>query len=467
MKERWMTSKGLSSTDVILRTNGCLLEDGRGNPVVLKGISMTGLEWDSPTLNGVTDDSFQNMIKWGANVVRVPFRYDYIVNADGSNIVDVDQCMVGCLDNIIEKALKNGMYVILDHHVIRGHIQWQGYVALLALLRRYQDYGMVMYEIYNEPMVDKTLGCQSYFQETFCNPKLPSLLCTSVVSVITNLRKAVVASPILIVSGLNFSSSWAFLNPDLVNDEGKPFCDRTIQSLLSAGVSSSSTSPNIMLSVHPYGVMNALPQFYVLNQCIPIPSSSMDNTEMTEMTETTKKINEEIQNAPGNGIQIGLKLSNYYNGMTNDDLYAWNPTNDVSMKTYQVVNGCKTLLYSPSDLEIISTRMENNFGWILTKNIAPLIFTEFGNLDVVSFLVNQQFTDIILQYVNSNNKTRKGSCHYTAWAWVDNIMSYQSLLQDCINYQPLLQQTNKDPVMLPCGTYPSYAQQIYNDLMNK
>ena len=458
LKEEWMKSKGLSPNQVILQTKGCILEDGNGNPVILKGVSMTGLEWSPPTLIGVTEESFLNMKRWGANVVRVPFRYDFIVNADGSNIMETNKCVVGCLDGIIEKAMQHGMYVILDNHNIEGNINRWGYNALLALLRRYQDYGMVMYEIFNEPKTSKELGCQSYFLDTYCDPEIPTQLCLSVVSVITNLRKAVVVSPILILSGLNYNFTWAFMNPDLVNDQGKPFCDYSIQTLLSAGSSFSSSSPNIMLSVHPYSRMNALQQFYLSDTCIAIPSSSPNPTELT------LKTNEIIQNLPGNGITIEVKVPNLYNGMTNQEVYEWKWTNSLNLKTYQEVNGCKTLLYSSSELENLSSRMETSFGWLVTKNIAPLIFTEFGNLEVISFLVNQQFTDIILQYVNSKNKTRKGSCHYTAWAWIDNIMSYQSLLQDCINFQPLLHQTSKDPVMIPCGNYPSYAQQVYNDL---
>jgi hypothetical protein len=173
-----------------------------------------------------------------------------------------------------------------------------------------------------------------------------------------------------------------------------------------------------------------------------------------------------VKNAPENTLKIQYKGTNYYNGIgsvSNDELYQGWP-NELSMNTFQDVDGCKTLLYSPEDIEKIYSAYDLNFGWLISKNIAPIVFTEFGNLDCISVITNQQFIKIILDYINSKNKEKYGSAHYTAWAWIDSYISYQSLLNDCIEFKPLRAQINKDPIIIPCGPYPSIAQQVFNDL---
>ena len=453
LKMEWMKKKGLDSNQVILQTNGCILQDGRGTPVVLKGISMTGLEWEYPTLVGATDSSFESMKKWGANVVRVPFTRRYIVNSDGSTITDQQKSIIGCLDDIIEKAMKYGMYIILDNHQIGSSTTWWDYYALTALVQRYQNYGMVMFEIYNEQNIDSSYGCKSYFNN-ISNTNL------SIVNIISSLRLSVTTSPILIIPGLDYSSIWTFLNADILNKEGKPFCEEgSVETILSAGKSVHSSSPNIMFAVHPYSLSSIGSPITGCNKCIEIsPSSTLQNTKLTY---------EIVSNAPQNTLAMLYKGTNYYKeiggNVTNTDLYqGW--TNEISVNTFQEVDGCKTLLYNSSDIEKINSAYDFNFGWLISKNIAPVIFTEFGNLECISFITNQQFIKIILDYIHSKNKQKNGSCHYTAWAWIDSYINYQSLLHDCIEFKPLTEQMNKDPIIIPCGPYPSLAQQVFNDL---
>lgn len=95
-----------------LHVEGSKLVDQNNNEVQLRGVSTHGLAWYPQY---VTNDCFATLKSFGANVVRLAM-YTY---ESGGYCTDGDRQQLETLvQNGVQYALNNDMYVIIDWHVL-------------------------------------------------------------------------------------------------------------------------------------------------------------------------------------------------------------------------------------------------------------------------------------------------------------------------------------------------------------
>lgn len=138
-------------------------------PVRLRGINRSGLEYvassgaDVLAAAGICAGEFDEILSWGANLVRVPFNQSHAL---GRREIDSDTYLKA-LDQVIELARTRAIYTLLDLQWLdssspRGDIAGRtNFVAPLPdadslqvwsqLACRYRDDTSVLYDIFNEP----------------------------------------------------------------------------------------------------------------------------------------------------------------------------------------------------------------------------------------------------------------------------------------------------------------------------
>jgi len=136
-----------------LAVAGSRIVEPSGRTVLLRGVNRSGLEYSqTPIPQGEIGVITQD---WGANVIRLPFNQDWVLNAEG---------YLSLLDDVIARAAEGGAYTLLD-------LQWldaerpfgpdRQFVAPLpnpdsvrlwtTLARRYRDNPAVLFDLFNEP----------------------------------------------------------------------------------------------------------------------------------------------------------------------------------------------------------------------------------------------------------------------------------------------------------------------------
>lgn len=132
----------------VLSTERNRIVDEDGNPVILHGVNRSGLEYDNPGGNQMSEEEFAYMIEeWKCNIIRIPFNQDWVTN-DAGYLMKLDQ--------IVDWITYRDTYVILD-------LQWQSVAANIPpipdtaaidmwaeLATRYKDNPGVLYDIHNE-----------------------------------------------------------------------------------------------------------------------------------------------------------------------------------------------------------------------------------------------------------------------------------------------------------------------------
>ena len=135
---------GAVSQNGFLSVKGTSLVNQDGNTLVLHGVSLGWHNWWPRFYN-------ENTISW----LKTNWKCDYIRAAIG---VDADQnCYIAnpisslnCLDTVVEAAIKNDMYVIVDWHASAVYTtQAQGFFQTVA--QKYGSNPNIIYEIFNEP----------------------------------------------------------------------------------------------------------------------------------------------------------------------------------------------------------------------------------------------------------------------------------------------------------------------------
>ncbi len=133
------------------------LVDEDGNAVQLTGVSSHGINW-FPEF--ITEDSIKTLRNdWGVNVIRLAmYTSDYNGYCVGGD--DNRQVLKDKIDEAVQAATDNDMYVIIDWHILNDKnpneyktdaIQFFG-----EMVRKYEDNENVIYEICNEPNGDTT-----------------------------------------------------------------------------------------------------------------------------------------------------------------------------------------------------------------------------------------------------------------------------------------------------------------------
>jgi len=99
-----------SSTFVTL--DGTTFRDQHQRELILNGINLIIKDANSGYLCGMTEEEFKQISGWGFNVVRLGILWDGLEPEPGV----YNDSMFRCLDERIQWARENGLYVILDMH---------------------------------------------------------------------------------------------------------------------------------------------------------------------------------------------------------------------------------------------------------------------------------------------------------------------------------------------------------------
>ena len=126
-----------------LKVQGIHLVDKNNQPVVLRGISFGWSNWYGKFYTGQTVDWLVS--DWKCTVVRAAMG----VEPDGAYISN-PQLQTELLTNVIEGAIKNDIYVIIDWH--SHNIRTPEAVDFFKkMATKYGKYPNIIYEIFNEP----------------------------------------------------------------------------------------------------------------------------------------------------------------------------------------------------------------------------------------------------------------------------------------------------------------------------
>ena len=179
----------------LLTTDGpdVLRADTR-EPVILRGVNRSGLEYAAPDQHGITAAEIDEICgHWGSRIIRLPFNQDWVLNRPG---------YLETLDQVIAWAAERGAYTLLD-------LQWLDVERKIAplpdlnspktwglLAERYKQNPAVLFDLYNEPH-DTTVEDWCYWA-----------------TLLTDTIRAVHPDALVFVGGLN----WAYDLRDVVID---------------------------------------------------------------------------------------------------------------------------------------------------------------------------------------------------------------------------------------------------------
>lgn len=137
-----------------LQVKGHQLCDQAGNPVVLRGFSLGWHNLWPRFYNAEAGGWLVN--EWDATVVRAAMG---IMLED--NYLENPEFALQCMTPVIEGAIKNDAYVIIDWHSHKPYTEEaKNFFAQMA--QRYGKYPNVIYELYNEPLEDKWEDLKTY-----------------------------------------------------------------------------------------------------------------------------------------------------------------------------------------------------------------------------------------------------------------------------------------------------------------
>ena len=129
-----------------LAVKGTHLVNQNGEAIMLYGVSYGWHNWWPRFYNEGTVSELTN--DWGVNVVRAAMGVEpekgYISNPEWS---------LEKIEAVINGAIKNGIYVIIDWHAHGMHTA-EARQFFSAMAEKYGEYPNVIYEIFNEPVRD-------------------------------------------------------------------------------------------------------------------------------------------------------------------------------------------------------------------------------------------------------------------------------------------------------------------------
>ena len=143
----WISSAvyaGIVSEHGQLKVQGIHLVDKNNQPVVLRGISFGWSNWYGKFYTGQTVDWLVS--DWKCTVVRAAMG----VEPDGAYLSN-PQLQTELATNVIEGAIKNDIYVIIDWHS-HGIRTQEAVDFFKKMATKYGNYPNIIYEIFNEPV---------------------------------------------------------------------------------------------------------------------------------------------------------------------------------------------------------------------------------------------------------------------------------------------------------------------------
>ena len=140
-----------------LQVNGTQLCDQQGRPVILRGVS---LGWHNLWPRFYNKKVVQTLKQdWHCTVVRAAMG---ILIED--NYLENPSYAMQCMTPVIESAIKQNVYVIIDWH--SHHMKTQEAKDFFGrMAQKYGKYPHVIYEIYNEPVEDTWKDLKQYATE--------------------------------------------------------------------------------------------------------------------------------------------------------------------------------------------------------------------------------------------------------------------------------------------------------------
>lgn len=140
-----------------LRVSGTTLVDAKSDTISLHGVSLGWHNWwprfyDSATVTWLKDD-------WKIKVVRAAIG----VEPDGAYLQNPEVAMQK-LYEVIDAAIANGVYVIVDWHAHHIHTS-EAKLFFQTVARKYHAHPNIIYEIYNEPMNTSWEEIKKYAEE--------------------------------------------------------------------------------------------------------------------------------------------------------------------------------------------------------------------------------------------------------------------------------------------------------------
>ena len=138
-----------------LQVNGAQLCDQQGNPVVLRGVSLGWHNIWPRFYNKKAVKWLKN--DWHATVIRAAIGASSVDDHYGEN----PQFAFDCLYPVVDAAIKQGLYVIVDWHShtlqLEAAVKFFGQVA-----KKYGNRPNVIYELFNEPVNDSWDNLKAY-----------------------------------------------------------------------------------------------------------------------------------------------------------------------------------------------------------------------------------------------------------------------------------------------------------------
>jgi len=143
-----------------LHTEGRWIKNDQGEKVLLRGVNIPGLEWDSNESH-VWQSFIIAVEEWGCNLIRLPLSQDRWYGY-GSEQNDAGVRYRGLVDQLVSRSLEEEVYLWLDLHWNNaGH--WGEYIGQhmmpdsLSLefwkdvAHKYKNHPAVLFGLYNEP----------------------------------------------------------------------------------------------------------------------------------------------------------------------------------------------------------------------------------------------------------------------------------------------------------------------------
>jgi len=145
---------GSVSQNGFLAVNGTSLVNQQGKAVVLHGVSFGWHNWWPRFYNENTVTWLKS--DWKCSIVRAAIG----VEPDGAYLSNPTLAF-SCLYAVVDAAIKNDMYVIVDWHAGDIHLA-EAKTFFQTVATKYKDYPNIIYELFNEPDTEAWSAVKAY-----------------------------------------------------------------------------------------------------------------------------------------------------------------------------------------------------------------------------------------------------------------------------------------------------------------